>query len=473
MQHQVVFKEKYGPNGVEIAYVKPPDQENIVKVTSGTNIHKTIFESIACFFRQIFLPHGYPVSVSEDYFDYQKWDTIQAFCSTITGTLTTRAIMEGVGVGDNAATPLAAAITWILKDGTGMIGRILFAWWKSTSLDSNCKQWRLVADILNDAAMTIELMVPYVPGYVTQVLCVSTTLKAIVGVSGGATRAAITQHQSIRNNMADVSAKDGSQETLVNLFASIMGVFLLSHIGSTHLEWKFFVLLTFMHLYANYRAVKSIKFKTLNVPRFLILLETYLTRGRILSPEVVNAQESAFLGRGISDKSLCGFKIKVGQSISSASSSLKSKSDLLKLVTNIQKQRPYLLIVDGRKRCIHVILRQDETPQDVIKAYFHAVQLGISTCLASKEPLEILKIKSINSPLARLKESMNIYMQGMSSTNTSLPPLGKCHSLPVEAMLSVDELVDADLDHFMGGIESRGWVTANHQLIVDEWRGLW
>lgn len=36
-------------------------------------------------------------------------------------------------------------------------------------------------------------------------------LQAIVGVAGGATRAALTQHQARRNNMADVSAKDGSQ----------------------------------------------------------------------------------------------------------------------------------------------------------------------------------------------------------------------------------------------------------------------
>lgn len=45
------------------------------------------------------------------------------------GTLTTHSIMQGVGVGESTATPLAAAITWILKDGTGMIGRIIFAWW--------------------------------------------------------------------------------------------------------------------------------------------------------------------------------------------------------------------------------------------------------------------------------------------------------------------------------------------------------
>ena len=35
--------------------------------------------------------------------------------------------------------------------------------------------------------------------------------QAVVGVAGGSTRAALTAHQARRNNMADVSAKDGSQ----------------------------------------------------------------------------------------------------------------------------------------------------------------------------------------------------------------------------------------------------------------------
>lgn len=82
------------------------------------------------FARKVFLPYGYPDSVSNDYLEYQIWDTVQAFCSTITGTFTTQAILKGVGVGNADAAPLAAAITWIMKDGTGMIGRIVFASWK-------------------------------------------------------------------------------------------------------------------------------------------------------------------------------------------------------------------------------------------------------------------------------------------------------------------------------------------------------
>ena len=39
----------------------------------------------------------------------------------------------------STATPLAATMTWILKDGAGMVGRIVFAAYSGTSLDFDCK----------------------------------------------------------------------------------------------------------------------------------------------------------------------------------------------------------------------------------------------------------------------------------------------------------------------------------------------
>lgn len=84
--------------------------------------------------KDIFLPEGYPHSVSSDYLEYQIWDTCQAFCSSISGTLSISAVMQGVGVGSNTASPVSAAITWIIKDGTGMVGSIVFAWLKGYSI---------------------------------------------------------------------------------------------------------------------------------------------------------------------------------------------------------------------------------------------------------------------------------------------------------------------------------------------------
>lgn len=50
----------------------------------------------------------------------------------------------------------------------------------SNGLDGDCKKWRLFADFLNDGAMLLELLVPYVKDYSLQVLCATTSMKAIV-----------------------------------------------------------------------------------------------------------------------------------------------------------------------------------------------------------------------------------------------------------------------------------------------------
>lgn len=66
------------------------DQECIVRVPLtrvATEEKPFISENFAPYriFKNLFLPQGYPDSVSSDYIHYQFWDTIQAFCSTING----------------------------------------------------------------------------------------------------------------------------------------------------------------------------------------------------------------------------------------------------------------------------------------------------------------------------------------------------------------------------------------------------
>merc|ERR1719326_424939 len=99
------------------------------------------------FVSALLLPEGYPQSVSPDYLQYQVWDTAQAFCSSIMGTLSTYAVLKGVGVGDQEASVAAATYTHLLRNATGMLAGIWFAWYSSTDMDSSAKQWRLVSDV--------------------------------------------------------------------------------------------------------------------------------------------------------------------------------------------------------------------------------------------------------------------------------------------------------------------------------------
>ncbi|MED6245353.1 RUS member 1 [Ataeniobius toweri] len=128
-------------------------------------------------FKSVFLPQGYPESVSSDYLQYQFWDTLQAFSSSLSGTLATQASLKGVGVGNQEATVAAATVTWLLRDGTGMLGRILFAWRKGSKLDSEAKKWRLFADVLNDIAMFMEILAPHFPAGFTLIVCTAGIFK--------------------------------------------------------------------------------------------------------------------------------------------------------------------------------------------------------------------------------------------------------------------------------------------------------
>lgn len=64
-----------------------------------------------------------------------------------------------------------------------------------TQLDCNSKQWRLFADVANDAKLFVQLIGPLLPVPFLLVMCLSAVMSALVGVAGGATRAAFTQHQ--------------------------------------------------------------------------------------------------------------------------------------------------------------------------------------------------------------------------------------------------------------------------------------
>ena len=134
---------------------------------------------------------------------------------------------------------------------------------------SDCKKWRLVADILNDLAFGLDILAPHFPrSFFAPISCASSSLRAIVGVAGGATRTCVTRHQAKQENLADVSAKDGSQETLVNVISLLISLVMLPAVDQDPvLVWTLSIIFTLIHLYANYRAVRSLKFDTLNQKR--------------------------------------------------------------------------------------------------------------------------------------------------------------------------------------------------------------
>lgn len=385
--------------------------------------------SVSGVFKSVFLPQGYPESVSEDYLQYQLWDTVQAFSSSLSGTLATQASLRGVGVGNQEATVAAATITWLLRDGTGMLGRILFAWLKGSKLDSEAKKWRLFADILNDVAMFIEIAAPHFPPFFTIIVCIAGIFKSIVGVAGGATRAALTVHQARRNNMADISAKDGSQETLVNLAGLLVSLALIPLVTDNPLlTFILFYLFTVLHLFANYKAVRSVVMETLNEARLSIVLHQYLLHGQVLSPAEANQREPVFLSfrRTV--------PIKLGVRLGDL---IHEPGDLQLALKNNSK--PYLIGIKNGAVC--VCLGSDASVDDEIKAVCQA--LCVSAVLHNESPLPAV-------------------LQQLSNTKDPWALISQSHKM-------IDEIFQT----FLKELDRAKWQTDRTLLDWNEWRVEW
>lgn len=325
-----------------------------------------------------FLPEGYPASVSDDYLTYQVWDTVQAFASSIAGSLSTQAVLKGVGVGDETATALSATMTWLTRQGAGMISQILFTWTQGTDLDHNCKKWRLFADVMNDLATGLELTAPmWSSGLFQIILCLASVARSLVGVAGGATRAAIVQHQAKSNNISDVSAKDGSQETMVNLAALLVNLVILPLISEDpFIIWTLFIFLTILHLFANFKAVSNLKFHTMNKDRFLLAIQSYNLTGReaVDNPKTINRQESVFLGIHQDEKKLCGSRIHLGCSLKSVLDAGLPPDDLGPVVKSLKEETFFIFKSNDGDT---YILLSDRCQEDLqLKAYFAAFQLN-------------------------------------------------------------------------------------------------
>ncbi|XP_030761927.1 RUS1 family protein C16orf58 homolog isoform X2 [Sitophilus oryzae] len=440
------------------------DNNEIRSVHQGRSfLHN--FRGIIDFFKEVLLPYGYPESVSEDYLEYQIWDTLQAFCSTIIGAFTTRAVLKGVGVGDSDANALSATITWILKEGTGMIGRILFAWWKGSGLDCDCKKWRFFADILNDSAMLIELVLPFFKSYSMYILCLTSGMKSIVGITGGATRASITHHQAIKDNMAEISAKDGSQETVVNLIGSVTSIFLLNYFTSSLLKWALILSLMCLHLYTNYLAVKTLIFKTFNKQRIALVLKTYFTIGTVLNPCKINEREAVLLGQGLKVKSICGFDVVLCHSLKEALKYYKAVE--VKNLCNIYMDKKYLLLVCSKNKTIYVSLKNRETAADVVAAYFHAVYLGIATSIYNKIELDIYSKRQVHHPtsITTLFTFMESYEKFQNNRKIYIPPLNYFKGFY--------NLANSETEKFFTALRRNGWSINSHCLAIGKYRVDW
>ncbi|KHN29989.1 Protein root UVB sensitive 3 isoform B [Glycine soja] len=257
-----------------------------------------------------------------------------------------QALLIAIGVEEKSATVIGATFQWFLRDLTGMLGGILFTFYQGSNLDSYAKMWRLVADLMNDLGMLMDLISPLFPSAFVFVVCLGSISRSFTGVASGATRAALTQHFALQDNAADISAKEGSQETVATMIGMALGMLVARlTIGHPLAIWFSFLSLTVFHMY-------------------------------VLSPEQVSSQEHIlpiqFISWSSKKANCLHKKVNLGMRISSFDN-MEIKEHLLSAAPYYTKAK-YLLV--ERKGIIDVIVYKDSNAADVLKLFFHALVLA-------------------------------------------------------------------------------------------------
>jgi hypothetical protein len=90
-------------------------------------------------------------------------------------------------------TMAAAAFTWVLKDGLGQIGGILYASRFGKNFDADIKKFRFLSIFTLNAAMWIEISTLAFPKYFLPIAAIANCGKNICFMLSSASRASINQ----------------------------------------------------------------------------------------------------------------------------------------------------------------------------------------------------------------------------------------------------------------------------------------
>ncbi|KAI8986615.1 DUF647-domain-containing protein [Trametes punicea] len=236
----------------------------------------------------MFLPEGYPSTVSSDYLQYQIWNALQAFCSSLAGLFASRAVLQGHGVGNASASATNAVFLTVIQDVFSRLTTVVAGYYLGTSLYPEAKTYRLLADILNDAAIISDTLSPHLAHlslsmsypFVSRTddswlrvvaLCMSGAFRALCGTVAGGSKAALTIHFATAGeklgDVGDLSAKDGSKETVLALLGMLCGSIVLHYVHSAQATYLVLLSLVSCHLTANFVAVRVIAMPIFNRQR--------------------------------------------------------------------------------------------------------------------------------------------------------------------------------------------------------------
>lgn len=392
--------------GRTIYHVLPPDSEpnqqkfHVEKTgrslglwTQKANSLKHVPTSIAAVQRtgtwlydvlwDLFLPKDARSSVTKDYFPYAKWTFVGSVASCASSVLSMQSLLYAIGLGAGAI-PTAAAVNWVLKDGLGQFGGVLFASIVNNRYDADPKRWRLASSVALDVSVLGEILTPLAPGSFLAIASLANVAKNVAWLSASATRAGFHNSFAIRENLADVTAKAGSQAIASSIFGTGLGILISQWTGASTLNVVVaFTVLSTLHMISTYKSVDCVQLRTLNCQR-LHLVATHFLRSPPEAREIPSlksvSEREVFIPTMIS-----GYQTLHAKSVIHEDATLDQMShgspEVLGHLKKFYGAEKYLLnlkLEKSRPHRIDLALDENASALDALHAHLHAVLIQVA-----------------------------------------------------------------------------------------------
>ncbi|CAM6091010.1 unnamed protein product [Calypogeia fissa] len=311
------------------------------------------------FLKSYVVPEGYPNSVAPAYTPYMQWRAVQYFFGGAMSVFTTRSLLHALGVSRKGSASGAVAVHWVIKDGAGRIGRMIFAR-HGKKFDCHLKQLRFGADLLMEMAAGVELLTMSFPQLFLPLACAASVAKNVAAVTATSTRAPIYKAFARAENIGDVTAKGECISNIADLFGTALGIFLSKRNPSMVLT---FMTLSTGYVIGSYKEVKAVRLPTMNRARFGMAAEAFLDTGQVPSVEYANANENILFAPFALEK-----PVEVGARVLDAFTTPQE----FQVTRALFERENYLLTYNTKRRRAYVVLKASANSDDVLRAAFHA-----------------------------------------------------------------------------------------------------
>ncbi|CDF35398.1 unnamed protein product [Chondrus crispus] len=246
--------------------------------------------------RMFFTRSFFPDDVTPDYYSFTAWRFSQRCVSATIGVFGTSSLLFALGI-RSGRIGQAAVISWVLKDGLGRVGKMLWAGSMGKDFDVDPKRWRFRSALLYALGNGLEIVTQIFPASFLVFATLANSMKQVSMLTSSATRNAMYRSfGGVSQNIANITAKGEAQIVVADLIGMACGIRLSKVFGTSKEKVLVaYLILTALDIFGIYMELRQVVFRTLNAERSNILVKRYVRSGALLAPSDVSPQERIFL----------------------------------------------------------------------------------------------------------------------------------------------------------------------------------